>query len=220
MPKYVGLTDTIYEYMTQLAPPEPPVMRRLRDATARLPNAVMQIAPDQAAFMQMLVRLMGVRRYLEIGVFTGYSSLAVALALPSDGVVTACDVSAEYSIIARRFWRDGGVDRKIDFRLGPAMETLDRLLAQDRTATYDMAFIDADKSNQLAYYEKCLSLVRPGGVILLDNALREGTVADPAVQDDGTRAIREANARICRDPRVEAVMLAVGDGLLMARRKP
>jgi caffeoyl-CoA O-methyltransferase len=220
MAKYVGLNDRIYDYMMQLAPPEPPVMRRLRDATQRLPNAVMQIAPDQAAFMQMLVRLMGVRRYLEIGVFTGYSSLAVALALPSDGVVTACDVSAEYSIIARRFWRDAGVDRKIDFRLGPAMDTLDRLLAQDRMSTYDMAFIDADKRNQFGYYEKCLKLVRPGGVILLDNALRDGTVADPAVQDEGTVAIREANMRISRDERVETTLLAIGDGLLMARRKP
>jgi predicted O-methyltransferase YrrM len=220
MPKYVGLNDAVYDYMLSLGPPEAPVLSRLREATARLPNATMQIAADQGAFMQMLVRIAGVKRYLEIGVFTGYSSLAVALALPEDGTVTACDVSAEYSIMARRFWREGGVDRKIDFRLGPALQTLETLQAQDRTSTFDMAFIDADKPNQHAYYEHCVKLVRPGGLILIDNSLWGGAVADPAQQDGHTLAIRDANERVSRDARVEAMMLPIGDGLLMARRKP
>lgn len=220
MPKYVGLNDAVYDYMLSLGPPEAPVLARLREATARLPNATMQIAADQGAFMQMLVRIAGVKRYLEIGVFTGYSSLAVALALPDDGTVTACDVSAEYSIMARRFWREGGVDRKIDFRLGPALQTLETLHAQDRTSTFDMAFIDADKPNQQAYYEHCVKLVRPGGLILIDNSLWGGAVADPAQQDGHTLAIRNTNERVSRDARVEAMMLSIGDGLLMARRKP
>jgi caffeoyl-CoA O-methyltransferase len=218
MAKFVPLDDRIWNYIAALGPREAPVLAKLREATARLPGAGMQIAADQGAFMQLLARLIEARRYLEIGVYTGYSSLAVALAQPPDGEITACDRSHEYTMVARKFWREAGVDKKIDLRIAPALQTLEELVAEDRVATYDMAFIDADKGNQFLYFERCLQLVRPGGLILVDNSLWGGAVADPARTDNDTDAIREANARIMADPRVEPVLLAIGDGLLLARR--
>src|SRR5437660_6229449 len=172
----------------------------------------MQISPEQCQFMALLLHLIDARRTIEVGVFTGYSSLSVALALPDDGKVIACDVSEEWTSIARRYWREAGVANKIDLRLRPALETLDRLLADGRAGAFDFAFIDADKENYLNYYERCLRLVRPGGLIAIDNVLWHGDVIDPAKQDPDTRAIREFNERVSRDDRVWISMLPISDG--------
>jgi predicted O-methyltransferase YrrM len=196
---------------------EDPVARALREETANMPNARMQIGPDQAQFMQLLAHLIGARRYLEIGVFTGYSALAMALALPPDGRIVACDVSEEYTRVARRYWERARVAEKIDLRLAPALETLDRLIAEG-AEPFDMAFIDADKENVLNYYEKALALLRPGGLVLVDNVLWDGAVADPAIDDAATQALRAVNVRAANDSRTETVLLTVGDGLLIARK--
>lgn len=198
---------------------EHPVMRALREETAGLPNAQMQIGQEQAQFMQFLTHLLRVERYLEIGVFTGYSALAIALAMPAEGKVLACDVSEEYTSIARRYWREAGVEKKIDLRLGPAAETLQQLIAGGDVGPFDMAFIDADKANVDRYYEYSLNLIRPHGVILIDNVLWDGRVADPSENDEDTRALRAINEKAARDERVEACLLSIGDGLLIARKK-
>ena len=179
----------------------------------------MQIAPEQGQFMALLARLMGARRALEVGVFTGYSALAVALALPQDGRLVACDVSAEWTAVARRYWAEAGGAHKIALHLAPALETLAALRAGGEEGTYDLAFIDADKVNYGAYYEACLALLRPGGLVLVDNVLWGGAVADPAVQDAETRAIRAFNERLHGDPRVDLAVLPVGDGLTLARKR-
>jgi predicted O-methyltransferase YrrM len=197
---------------------EHPVARALREETAAMPNARMQIGPDQAQFMQLLAHAIGARRYLEIGVFTGYSALAMALALPPDGCVVACDVSEEYTRVARRYWEQARVAEKIDLRLAPALDTLDRLIAQP-VEPFDIAFIDADKENVVNYYEKTLSLLRPGGLILVDNVLWDGAVADPAIDDAATRALRTVSANAANDSRTETVLLTVGDGLLISRKR-
>lgn len=178
----------------------------------------MQIAPEQGQFMALLVRLIGARRALEIGVFTGYSSIAVALAMPDDGVLTACDVSEEYTRVARRYWAEAGVDRKIELRLGPAVETLDKLIDEGHGGTYDFAFIDADKESYADYYERTLRLVRPKGLILLDNVLRDGRVVDPEVSDPATEAIRAINRKLHTDDRVFISMIPVADGLTLAMK--
>jgi caffeoyl-CoA O-methyltransferase len=169
--------------------------------------------------MALLVELIGARRAIEIGVFTGYSSLRVALALPADGRVVACDVSEEYTNVARRYWREAGVEHKIELRLGPALTTLDALIAQGERGAFDFAFIDADKANYGSYYERCLELVRPGGLVAVDNTLWSGAVADPNKQDADTRAIRELNAKVADDPRVSSSLVPIGDGLLLARKR-
>jgi predicted O-methyltransferase YrrM len=197
---------------------EGPVARALREETAKMPNARMQIGPDQAQFMQLLANAIGARRYLEIGVFTGYSALAMALALPPDGRIVACDVSEEYTNVARRYWEKAGVAGKIDLRLAPALETLERLLAAN-VEPFDMAFIDADKENVVNYYEKSLALLRRGGLILVDNVLWDGAVCDPAVDDPSTRALRAVNALAANDQRVDMALVTVGDGLLIARKR-
>lgn len=213
------LTDTVYEYLLAVSLREPDVLRRLREETASHPAAEMQIAPEQGQFMALLARLIGARQTLEVGVFTGYSSLVVALALPADGRVIACDVSDEYTAVARRYWAEAGVADRIDLRIAPAEDTLNQLLADGRAGTFDLAFIDADKERYDVYFERCLALVRPGGLILIDNVLWEGKVADPSVSTPEVRAIRALNEKLLRDERVDVSLLPVADGLTLARRR-
>lgn len=210
------LDERLYDYLLRVSLREPDVLRRLREETAAHPQAQMQIAPEQGQLMALLARLIGARHTLEIGVFTGYSSLAVALALPDDGRILACDVSEEYTAIARRYWWEAGVEGKISLHLGPAVETLDEVLAQGGAGTFDFAFIDADKENYLAYYERCLKLLRPGGIIAVDNTLWSGRVVDDTDQESSTAALRAFNAAIHADKRVALSMLPLGDGLTLA----
>ncbi len=215
----IPLTDSLYEYLLAASLREPPLLRRLREETATLSEATMQISPEQGQFMALLVRLIGARRCLEVGVFTGYSSLAVALALPRDGRLLACDVSEPYTAIARRYWRAAGVEHQIDLRLAPALDTLDGLIARGETATFDFAFIDADKPNYPGYYERALALLRHGGLLAVDNTLWYGRVADPGVDDEETVAIRRFNETLHADERVDLSLLPVGDGLTLARKR-
>lgn len=194
------------------------VAARLREETAKLPQAGMQIGPDQAAFLALLVRAIGAKRCIEIGTFTGMSALAVASALPDDGKLVCCDISEEWTSIARRYWTQAGVAARIDLRLAPALDTL-RNLAKTSRAQFDFAFIDADKSGYDAYYEACLELLRPGGLIVLDNMLWSGRVADANVRDADTDAIRALNAKIHTDQRVDATLLTLGDGVMLIRKR-
>jgi len=218
-PRTIGLSAPLHDYVLSVTSREPDVLARLREETAGLEWARMQIGPDQGQFMALLVELMGARRTLEVGVFTGYSSLAVALALPEDGRVLACDVSEEWTAIARRYWEEAGVAHKIDLRLAPALETLDGLLAAGEAGRFDFAFIDADKENYDAYYERCLALLRRGGLLAIDNVLWDGAVIDPAKDDKDTNAIRALNAKLHRDERVTLSLVPVGDGLTLARKR-
>ena len=217
--KTLFMPAKVHAYLVAAAVRETPVQRALRAATARLPGAGMQIAPEQGALMQLLVRLVGALRYLEIGTFTGYSALSVALAMPRSGRLVCCDVSEEWTAIARRFWRRAGVARRVSLRLGPALETLDGLLRRGGRGSFDFAFIDADKENYLNYYERCLKLVRRGGLIAADNTLWYGRVADRRVQDVDTRAIRAFNGTLKRDRRVDAALVPIGDGLTLALKR-
>lgn len=217
--KTISLDDRLRDYLWQVTDREPALLRRLREETARHPRAGMQISPEQGQFMTVLVELMGARKTLEVGVFTGYSSLIVALALPPDGRITALDVSEEFTSMARRYWAEAGVADKIDLQLAPATETLDRLLAEGQAGTYDFAFIDADKTNYDAYYERCLKLLRPGGLIAIDNVLWNGDVADPRENDPDTVALRALNAKVHADERVTMSMVPIGDGLTLARKR-
>lgn len=215
----LNLDDTLYQYLWQVSGREPAILSRLREETARHPYARMQISPEQGQFMVLLTELLGARKTLEVGVFTGYSSLAVALALPPDGRVTALDVSEEFTAIARRYWAEAGVADKIDLILGPASESLDRLLAEGQAGSYDFAFIDADKEGYDAYYERSLELLRPGGLVAIDNVLWSGRVADPSDEDPDTRALVALNAKLHLDQRVTLSMLPIGDGLTLARKR-
>ena len=212
------LTDRLFDYLIDASLREPEVLTRLREETARLPAGECQISPEQGQFMRLLVGLLGARRAIEIGTFTGFSSLSVALAMPDDGRVICCDVSEEWTSIARRYWREAGVEHKIELRLAPAQETLRAMLADGHRDSFDFAFIDADKSAYRSYYESCLRLVRPGGLIMLDNMLWEGKVADPGRKDGDTVAIRELNEFVKSDDRVASSLLQVGDGVLIALR--
>jgi caffeoyl-CoA O-methyltransferase len=218
MSRYSPFNEDTYKYLLATSIREPEVARRLREETQQLKNAQMQIGPDQGQFMQLLVQLMRATKTLEVGVFTGYSALWVALGLPDNGRIIACDVSEEYTAVARRYWKDARVDQKIDLRLGPALETLDALLKADQAATFDFAFIDADKTNYENYYERTLQLLRVGGLIAIDNTLWSGAVADPEVNDADTLAIRQLNQKLHRDQRVSLSMLTVGDGLTLAMK--
>jgi predicted O-methyltransferase YrrM len=209
----INLTDDVVAYVHRYGVREHPVLAALRERTAPLPEHNMQIGPDQGALMALLVKLIGARRILEIGTFTGYSSTAMALAMPPDGRMLCCDVSREWTDIARRAWADAGVEDRIELRLAPATETLATLTDK----SFDLSFIDADKPNYDAYYEGCLRVVRPGGLILIDNVLWSGDVASPAVDNDNVRAIRALNAKIAADERVDHVLLPVADGLTLAR---
>ena len=217
--KSIGLAEPLYRYLIAHGAREPAVLAALREETASHPMVRMQISPDQGALMAMLVRLVGARRCLEVGVFTGYSSLAVALALPADGSIVACDVNEEWTDIARRYWQQAGVANKIDLQLRPALETLDSLLSDGAAGTFDFAFIDADKTSYEAYVERALELLRPGGLIVVDNVLWGGSVVDADNNEADTEAIRAFNARRVADERVDLVMLPVADGVTLLRKR-
>jgi caffeoyl-CoA O-methyltransferase len=219
MPRQLQLDDRLYAYLVDHSLRDHPALAALREATKDLKWATMQIGPDQGQFMQLLVKLIGARRCIEIGVFTGYSSLAVALALPPDGRIIACDVSEEWTAIARKHWKMAGVDGKVDLRLARATDTLDKLLAEGGAGRYDFAFIDADKTNYLAYYERCLELLRVGGLIAVDNTLWSGDVANPEKDSADTVALRAFNDALHHDERIDLALLPVGDGLTLARKR-
>ena len=214
----LNLDDTLYQYLLDASLREHPVQAELRAVTHRHPLARMQISPEQGQFMALLVKLIGARRTLEIGVFTGYSALAVALALPQDGCIVACDVSEEFTDIGRTYWEKAGVDAKIDLRLAPAVDTLDSLIAAGQSGSFDFAFIDADKTSYDAYFERCLTLLRQGGLIAIDNVLWGGHVARPA-EDDDTAAIQALNRKLHSDARIDLSMLPISDGLTLARKR-
>ncbi len=212
----LGLSDSLSSYIQAISVQESEVLVKLREETAKLPGALMQIAPEQGQFMSLLVQLIGAKKTLDIGVFTGYSSLVVALALPEDGKIVACDVDEHCTAIAYRYWQEAGVSQKIDLHLAPALETLDKLIAQGQINSFDFAFIDADKRNYDNYYEKCLQLIRPGGLIAIDNVLWSGRVADSHYSDKRTMAIREFNQKLHQDPRVKISLVTIADGLTLA----
>jgi caffeoyl-CoA O-methyltransferase len=212
----IPLDARLYAYLQEHSLREHPVLRELREATAGMRHAGMQISPEQGQFMALLARMLNARRTLEIGVFTGYSSLAVALALPPDGEVIACDVSEEWTSMARRYWEKAGVAERIELRLAPAVKTLDALLESGEAGRFDFAFIDADKSRYGDYYERCLKLLRRGGLIVADNTLWSGKVADANVQDEDTKALRAFNDALHRDGRVAVSLLPIGDGVTLA----
>ncbi|ANV83586.1 SAM-dependent methyltransferase [Picosynechococcus sp. PCC 7003] len=212
----LSLDAPLYDYLLRISLKEHPVLQELREITAQHPAARMQIAPEQGQLMAWLVQLMGAKKTLDIGVFTGYSALVVALALPEDGKVIACDRDPRPTAIAQTYWEKAGVAEKIELRLAPALETLDSLLADDQAGTFDFAFIDADKGNYLNYFERSLKLLRVGGVIAVDNVLWSGRVADPADQDKRTEKIRAFNEALYNDPRICLTVLPVADGLTLA----
>jgi caffeoyl-CoA O-methyltransferase len=212
------LDDALYDYVLAHSLREHPAQVALREATKAHPHAGMQIGPEQGQFMALLARILGARRAIEIGVFTGYSALTVALALPDGGYLLACDISDEYTRIGKPYWQAAGVAHRIDLRIGPALQTLDARLAAGEAGAYDFAFIDADKTAYDAYYERCLELVRQGGVIAIDNVLWSGSVARPAKTAD-TKALQALNDKLHRDERVDLSLLPIGDGLTLARKR-
>lgn len=215
----LAVTDSIREYLLSVTVKEPPLLARLREETARLPSGGMQISPEQGRFMAFLVELMGVRHYLEVGVFTGYSSLCVALAMPADGRIVALDRNPGFTAVARRYWAEAGVSDQVELVLGPALETMDRLLETGQAGAFDFAFVDADKEGAIEYYERSLALLRRGGLFAFDNALWEGRVADPDDRETSTLAVRALNQRVSNDPRVAATLVPIGDGLLLATKR-
>ena len=214
-----GVAEELTAYIRDVSLREPELLARLREENTRGQHPSMQVAPEQGQFMGLLARLMGARRALEVGVFTGYSSTSVALALPDDGKLVACDISEEYTAKARQVWRAAGVEHKIELRLGPALASLDRLVDEGYAGSFDFAFIDADKKNYERYYERALELVRQGGLITVDNVLWHGKVLDPTVEDEDTRAVRAFNRKLHTDERVWVSLVAVGDGLTLAMKK-
>lgn len=217
--KTFTLDEPLYQYLLSVSLREPELLRELRDETANVRLSRMQIAPEQGQFMALIAQLMGAKRCLEIGVYTGYSALCIARVLPDDGLIIACDISEEWTAIARRYWQKAGVEKKIDLRIAPALETLDRLLAQGRARTFDFAFIDADKENYWEYYERCFALLRGGGLIAIDNTLWSGKVADPAEEDSETQAIRAFNERLAKDERISMSLVPIGDGVTLALKR-
>jgi predicted O-methyltransferase YrrM len=215
----VGLPDDLQDYLVRVGVREPEILRRLREETAPLPMAQMQIAPEQGAFMSLLVELIGARRCLELGTFTGYSSLAVAMAMPADGRIVCCDISDEWTSIARRYWAEAGVADKVDLRLGPALDTLDGLLADGQAGSFDFAFLDADKENYPVYYERIIDLLRPGGLLAIDNVFGGGRITDDANQDPRIEATRRMNERAAADERVSIALVPIADGLTLARKR-
>ena len=214
-----GLEQTLADYIQSISLREPDILKQLREETAKLSIARMQISPEQGQLMALLVQLMGAKKTLEIGVFTGYSALAVALALPIDGKMIACDISEEYTAIAKDFWTRAGVSEKIDVRIAPALETLEKLITEGEAESFDLAFIDADKRNYENYYERALILLRPGGLILIDNVLWSGKVTDPTITDKQTQAIREFNQKLHQDSRISLSVVAIADGLTLALKR-
>lgn len=216
----IQVTEPLYDYLLAVSLREPEILKKLREETAAMPNAGMQISPDQGQFLRLLIKMLGAKRTLEVGVFTGYSSLSVALVLPDDGEIIACDVSEEFTAIARRYWHAAGMHHKIDLRLGPAVDTLAALTADEANyGAFDFAFIDADKSNYISYYEEALKLIRRGGLIAIDNVLWGGGVIDTDRHDSDTKAIREINRTIHKDDRVDISLVPIGDGILLARKR-
>ncbi len=208
----------VTQYIRETLVHETGAQRRLREETAKHPRAVMQISPEQGAFLKFLVKAMGMRHTLEVGVFTGYSSLAVALALPAEGTVTACDVSEEFTAVARRYWAEAGVAHKVSLRIAPAADSLRALIHEGKTGTYDFAFIDADKPAYDTYYELALTLLRPGGVMMLDNMLYHGQVHDSQFHDASSNALRELNLKIANDQRVASCLLPMTDGIQLVAK--
>lgn len=215
----IGVTDELHRYLLDVSVREPEILRRLRDETAALPNARMQISPEQGQLMALLVRLVSARNIIEVGTFTGYSALVMALALPADGRLIACDINEDWTAIGRRYWAEAGVTDRISLHLAPALQTLDGLLQQGAGESFDIAFIDADKESYAAYYERALRLLRPGGLLLVDNTLWGGAVIDPDRNDADTLAIRAFNAALHADERVDLSLIPIGDGLTAARKR-
>ncbi|MGH2463801.1 MAG: class I SAM-dependent methyltransferase [Candidatus Limnocylindria bacterium] len=215
----LGLPDELHAYLLEVGVREPELLRQLRDETAAMPEHDMQIAPEQGAFMALLVELIGARRCLEVGTFTGYSSLSMALALPADGRVVCCDISREWTDVARRYWAQAGVAHKMELRLGPALDTLDALVAEGSAGTFDFAFLDADKDNYPAYGDRLLTLLRQGGLLAIDNVFWGGEVADPEVDNESVRGIRTLNERLAADEQVSVAMVPIADGLTLARKR-
>lgn len=214
----LNLTDALYDYVLTHSLREHPAQTALREATRGHERASMQISPEQGQFMALLVKLMGARNAIEVGVFTGYSALSVALALPPEGRLVACDINEEYTSVARPYWREAGVADKIDLRIAPALATLQSLLRDGEAGLYDFAFIDADKVGYDGYYEACLQLVRPGGLIVFDNTLRDGKVLERADNDD-TAALQALNIKLREDQRIDISMLPLSDGVTLARKR-
>ena len=214
--KTLNITEQIHDYLLSVSLRETDIQRELRAETAKQPQAMMQIAPDQGQFMALLIQLMQAKKIIEIGVYTGYSSLCMAMALPADGLIVACDINKDYTDIARRYWQKAGVADKINLILAPAIQTLDKLLAQGEQETYDFVFVDADKPEYPDYYERSLQLIRPGGLIVIDNVLWYGKPADPDEKDKDTLAIREFNEMLYQDKRVKVNLLTIADGVTLA----
>jgi len=214
--KTLPLDDRLYEYLLSVSLREAPLLKRLREETDQLEAAAMQISADQGQFMALLLKIQNAKRVIEIGTFTGYSALVMAQALPEDGEIVCCDTSEEWTAIAGRYWAEAGMDKKISLRLAPALQTLDALIADGKQSMFDFAFIDADKVNMANYYERCLQLIRPGGLIAVDNVLWGGDVVDADNQKEDTVAIREFNKQLSRDQRVDLSLIPVGDGLSLA----
>lgn len=215
----INLTPAVYSYLKDHSLREPDVLQKLRHETHKLLQGKMQISPEQGQFMRLLVEILNAKKTLDIGTFTGYSALAVALSLPKDGKVIACDINGEWTTIAKHFWEMANVTNKIELKLAPALQTLDELLKNGEANTFDFAFIDADKQNYAAYYEKSLALLRTGGLIAVDNVLWSGSVVNPSIQDKDTNAIRALNSMILTDDRVSISMLPIGDGLTLACKR-
>ncbi len=215
----IQLTPELHQYLQSVSVRDQEVLEALRDETAKEELARMQVSPEQGQLMALLIQLLGAKRTIEIGVFTGYSALCVAQALPDDGQIIACDLSLKWVNIARRYWKRAAVDHKISVRIAPALETLDQLLLKGEQDRFDFAFIDADKENYQNYYERCLTLIRPGGLIAVDNVLWGGSVIDPEKQDEDTRAIRAFNQQLKEDQRIDLSMIPIGDGLTLARKR-
>lgn len=217
--KTIGISDELAAYVVKVGTREPDILARLREETAAIPQHGMQIAPEEGAFLALMVELIGARRCIEVGTFTGYSSIAIALALPQDGQLVCCDVSEEWTSIAGKYWDEAGVADKIDLRIAPAAETLDRLLADGEEDGFDFAFIDADKAGYDGYYERLLRLVRRGGLIALDNTLWSGKVLNQDADDEDTRELQALNVKLADDERITLCLLPVADGVTLARRR-
>jgi len=215
----IPMTDRLYDYLLKVSLREPPLLAALRAETAKMPMAMMQISPEQGQFMALLAELIGARKAIEVGTFTGYSALCVAAALPPDGKLIACDISEEFTSVARRYWAKSGIGDRIELRLAPALDTLKSLLADGGAGSFDFAFIDADKTQYDAYYEAILKLLRPGGLVTIDNVLWSGAVADGRKRDADTLALRALNEKLKTDKRISLSMLPIGDGLTLARKR-
>lgn len=214
----IGLSEELQKYILDHSLREDPLLARLREETAELPQRNMQIAPEQGQFMAMLARLTGAKRYIEVGTFTGYSALAVTMAMPEDGKTIACDISREWTDIARRYWQEAGVDERIMLELRPALKTLDELIVSGLEDTFDLAFIDADKTGYIDYFERCHDLLRPGGLVMIDNTLWDGKVVDSGDRDEDTEAIRAFNEYLRDREEIEISMVPIGDGLTLVRK--